>query len=100
MYYKPRRRRPTKIVYADQDYICAGCKMSIPRGQRVTIAIGHAVYHPVCRRLHVRPGDDSKQRFLVGSPVGKRCGGCDDVIHEDESVCHIMAVPYHKECRP
>jgi hypothetical protein len=94
------KRRLPKPVYATKPAVCRACWQPIRVGTRISRRQAGAVYHHACLRLQVRPGNDTKTRFLVGNPIGKPCAGCQAPIEAGDQYLHVMAVLYHRECRP
>lgn len=96
---RPRARRTRRFYVAEADLVCVRCTQPIHKGARYVRDITKQPSHPQCRRLNISTRRVEQPRFQFDSAVGAECDGCGDTIREGEEVVHVLAKPWHTECR-
>ena len=97
----PRRRySPPKVHTASTPQTCHGCRTTIRQGGRYVLDQFRMAYHPECRRWGITPPQaEPAPRYLADDALGMPCEGCGDTIREGERIVHLLAKPWHAECR-
>jgi len=94
-----RKWTPRKNPAATVTMTCATCRQPIRRGSQYVRGLTHEPYHPNCKRFGVLAAQDIQPRYLHGDPTGQPCAGCGQPVELGELIVHIMARPWHRECR-
>jgi hypothetical protein len=97
--HKPGKYARRSYV-ADEGLTCRICVQPIEVGSRYWIDLTKSTFHPVCKRIGLKPSPAVQtSRYLNDPDVGKHCAGCGWEIGPDEKILYVVTLPWHAECR-